>query len=504
MAMKSRFFPVVITAAITSLGTLFVAARFQKNIPYLTAANERTQLPVNYTSTGNTTTINAAPPVDFQRAAESSVKAVVHIKTVTNSRAVTQDQPVMDLWGRIYNQRQQYYIPEQQGSGSGVVVSPDGYIVTNNHVVANADVVNVTFSDRSIKTAKVIGKDAATDIAVLKVDESSNLPYMEFGNSDDVKLGQWVLAVGYPLTLDATVTAGIVSAKSRSIGINRTRSNSAIESFIQTDAAVNPGNSGGPLVNTNGQLIGINSAIASPTGTYAGYSYAIPANLVRKVSNDMMQYGSVQRGYLGISPVDLRSLNEQQLAQLKITEKSGIYVYGVSATGGAKKAGIVKGDFITHINGTPINSEPELLEQVARFKPGDNVSVTVLHGGAQKIVSVELKNLEGNTDLVKKGIGTLALGATLRTLESSEKVKYGISSGVMVTDIGEGLLARKTNMKKNFIITRVNDLEVKDVDDLEQKMAESGNKIQLGGQYPGSNGMFYFGVDGADASKEME
>jgi len=502
MAMKSRFFPVVLTAALTSLGTLFVAARFNKTIPFIGAAPQSQQLPVSYAGTGSTT-VNAAPPIDFQRAAEGSVKAVVHIKTTTKSRTVTQDQPYMDMFGNIFGQRQQYYIPQQMGSGSGVVVSPDGYIVTNNHVVANADIVTVTFNDRNTMTAKVIGKDPSTDIAVLKV-EANGLPFMEFGNSDDVKLGQWVLAVGYPLTLDATVTAGIVSAKSRSIGINRTQSKTAIESFIQTDAAVNPGNSGGALVNTNGQLVGINAAIASPTGSYAGYSYAIPANIARKVVNDMMQYGSVQRGYLGIEPVDLRSLTDDQLAKLGIKEKSGIYVYGVSANGGAAKAGIQKGDFIREINGVLISTQPELLEQVARYKPGDNVSVTYVRNGAERIASVELKNLDGNTSVIKENNRTLALGATFKSMSSNELAKYGVRSGVMVTDLGNGLLAKKTNMKKGFIITNVNDEPVTDVDDLQQKMAANGNKVQLAGFYPDQRGMFYYGLSDTESTASME
>lgn len=501
MAMKSRIFPVIVTAALTSLGTLFVAAHFNKTIPYITAARESTPLPVSYTGTGNTT-INTAPPIDFQRAAESSVKAAVHIKTATKSRTVTQDEPYMDIFGNIFGQRQQYYIPPQMGSGSGVVVSPDGYIVTNNHVVANADVVTVTFNDRHTATAKVVGKDPSTDIAVLKVEEKG-LPYMEFGNSDDVKLGQWVLAVGYPLTLDATVTAGIVSAKSRSIGINRTQSKTAIESFIQTDAAVNPGNSGGPLVNTNGQLVGINSAIASPTGSYAGYSYAIPANIVRKVTNDLMQFGSVQRGYLGIEPVDLRSLTDEQLAKLQIKEKSGIYVYGVSANGGAAKAGIQKGDFIKDINGVYINTQPELLEQVARYKPGDNVSVTYIRKGVERVASVELKNIDGTTSVVKTG-NTLALGASFKTLSSSEMSQFGVRSGVVVTDPGNGVLAKKTNMKKGFIITSVNDEPVANVDDLQQKIAAHGDKVQIAGFYPDQRGMFYYGLNGAESVANVE
>ncbi|MBZ0100009.1 MAG: trypsin-like peptidase domain-containing protein, partial [Taibaiella sp.] len=297
--MKNRLIPVIMTAALTSVLTFFVAARFFGNADLAVIEGKTKAIPVNYVNyPGNV--VASTPPADFQPAAEAAVQAVVHIKTKTNGRQIVVRRPT--IFGDIY---QDMFQPPQMGAGSGVVVSPDGYIVTNNHVVAGADVVTVTFNDRYTTDAKLIATDPSTDIAVLKID-GENLPYMEYGNSEDVRLGQWVLAVGYPLTLDATVTAGIVSAKSRSLGINRTQSASAIESFIQTDAAVNPGNSGGALVNTKGQLIGINAAIASPTGSYAGYSYAIPSNIVKKVVEDIIDYGAVQRAYLGISYMDLK------------------------------------------------------------------------------------------------------------------------------------------------------------------------------------------------------
>ena len=376
--MKSRIIPVVLTAALTSLGTLFLAARFN-HTDTLFLTNTNAQLPVNYAGLGDKSIINAAPPVDFQSAAEASVKAVVHIKTTTKARTVVANDPFMDDFFGMFGQRQ-YTLPPQMGSGSGVVISPDGFIVTNNHVVAGADQLTVTFNDRYTTTAKVVSTDPSTDIAVVKVEEK-NLPFMEIGNTDEVRLGQWVLAVGYPLSLDATVTAGIVSAKSRSIGINRQQSRSAIESFIQTDAAVNPGNSGGALVNTKGQLIGINSAIASPTGSYAGYSYAIPANIVRKVVADLKQYGKVQRGYIGIQYLDRKNATPEQLSALGLDRNDGVYVQDVTAGGGAVAAGIRKGDFITQIAGVPVHTEPELLEQVARYKPGDHIAITYKRGG---------------------------------------------------------------------------------------------------------------------------
>jgi serine protease Do len=499
--MKLKLIPVILTAAITSVCTLFIAAHYNDRIPYIAEGKRANQQPVNYAAYTNAGTRTAA--VDFTPAAEASVKAVVHIKTETNAKQVAMQDPFYDndFFGNLFGQRQ-YYIPKQQGSGSGVVISPDGYIVTNNHVVAGTDKVTVTFNDRFTTEAKVISTDPSTDIAVLKVNEKS-LPYMEFGNSDDVRLGQWVLAVGYPLTLEATVTAGIVSAKGRSIGINKTKSATAIESFIQTDAAVNPGNSGGALVNTDGQLIGINSAIASPTGSYAGYSYAVPANLVRKVVNDLMQYGSVQRGYLGIQLIDRKQLTQEQLTKMGIDRSDGIYVGGVNSESGAEKAGLQKGDFITQVNGIPVHSEPELQEQVARYKPGDNISLTYVRNGNMKTASVLLKNLENTTKVIKEASSARLLGASFRVLSSEEKRKYGVRGGLMVSDIGKGTLARQTNMKPGFVITQVNDNIINSVEDLQNTLsAGRGGNTQIAGFYPGKNGMYYFGLSGLDGSTE--
>ncbi len=501
--MKTRILPVVLTAALTSLGTLFLAARFQHNIPYFIAGpSAQNQLPVNYVSNNGSTAINAAPPVDFQRAAESAVKAVVHIKTTTKARTVAGRSDYDDFFGGVFGQRQ-YYVPQQMGSGSGVVISPDGYIVTNNHVVAGADEVMVSFGNRFTTKAKVIGSDASTDISVIKVDEK-DLSYMEFGNSADVKLGQWVLAVGYPLTLDATVTAGIVSAKSRAIGINRSQAKNAVESFIQTDAAVNPGNSGGALVNTNGQLIGINSAIASPTGSYAGYSYAIPADIVRKVVNDLMQYGSVQRGYIGIEPFDRSSATPEQLAAMHLDRRDGIYINNVLGSGGAAKAGLLKGDIITQVNGVAVASYPELQEQLSRYKPGDNVSITYMRGSSEKTTTVELRSEANTLSLNAGSSSTQLLGATLRPLSKSEQSTYGIQNGLIIADPGSGVLAKKTNIRKGFVILSVNDQAVSSVDDLQRSMAANDGKAQIGGFYPGQAGMYYFGISNNGTIERVE
>lgn len=476
--MSNRTIPVIITAAVTSVVTLFAAARLQQSGSGLFGGKEKKAIPVNYAGFNRMASVSASAPVDFEPAAEASVQAVVHIKTTTNRQVHTVKD---DFWGGQYYAIQ----PEQRGAGSGVVVSDDGYIVTNNHVVAGTDVVTVTFNDRFTTKAKVVGTDPSTDIAVLKVEEKE-LPFMEFGNSDDVRLGQWVLAVGYPFTLDATVTAGIVSAKARSIGINSTRAANAVESFIQTDAAVNPGNSGGALVNMKGQLIGINSAIASPTGAYAGYSYSIPANLVRKVVNDIIATGSVQRGYLGIQFFDRRNLTPEKMTELGIDRNEGVYVAGIQPGSGAEEGGLKKGDFITRINDLPVRTEPELLEKVATYKPGDHISVTYLRSGETYKTTVQLKKLStGATQL---------LGANFRELSDSEKKELGVSSGLLVTEINDGPLAEQTQMKKNFVLRTINSKQVKTVNELQQ-IVEQARRLEMAGIYPGSRSYYYYGVD---------
>lgn len=490
--MRTKLFPVFITAALTSLLTIYATDQFREHKPYFAEAAKKQETPVSYAAyTGN---VAGKGNADFLLAADASTKAVVHIKTKINARTVTAYDP-NDFFSQFFGPQQQF-IPQQMGSGSGVVISADGYIVTNNHVVAGADEVTVTFNDRNITDAKVVATDASTDIAVLKVN-MTDLAFLEFGNSDDVKVGQWVLAAGYPLTLDATVTAGIVSAKGRSIGINRRNSETAIESFIQTDAAVNPGNSGGALVNTDGQLIGINSAIASPTGSYAGYSYAIPSNLVRKVVNDLVQYGSLQRAYLGIVYPDLKRATPEQLKELGIDRYDGIFVDGVTENSAADGAGIKRGDYITHINTVAVHTEPELQEQIARYKPGDHISITYLRNGASKTANVELKGINGTTNIVKKEAGTAQLqGAKFRTLNEDEKKQYKVTSGVQITETGRGVLAA-ANIAKGFVITAVNDKPVNDVESL-QKMLNSGKNIQIAGFYPGKNGMYYYGLSGLE------
>jgi S1-C subfamily serine protease len=309
----------------------------------------------------------------------------------------------------------------QESSGSGVVVSADGYIVTNNHVIDGADQIKVIFNNKKTVPAKLIGKDASTDLAVLKVDES-NLSYIQYGNSDDVRLGQWVLAVGYPLTLETTVTAGIVSAKYRNIGINQQKSgNNAIESFIQTDAAVNPGNSGGALVNARGELIGINAAIASPTGSYAGYSFAIPSNIVKKVVNDMMKFGNVQRAYLGVGYLDSKNATPEQMSAYHLDKIEGIYINQIMENSSADDAGLKVGDVITKIGNYTIKSGPQMLEKIAQYRPGESIVIHYTRNGNPATTTAKLKNVLGTTQIVKnEPLSKEKLGVQMRDLTKQE------------------------------------------------------------------------------------
>lgn len=495
--MKQKLIPVILTAALTSVTTLMVVNHYGDKVPYFTAAPAKQSSLVTYTSNNNNLPVGS---INFENAAQDAVKAVVHIKTITSARSVLANGN--DMFSQLFGPKQ-YYSPQQSGSGSGVVISPDGYVVTNNHVISDATEVTVTFNDRYTAKAKLIGSDPATDIAVLKVEGEKNMPFMEFGNSDDAKLGQWVLAVGYPLSLDATVTAGIISAKSRSLGINNTDKGSGVESFIQTDAAVNPGNSGGALVSTNGQLIGINSAIASPTGSYAGYSYAIPANIVRKVVNDLMKYGNVQMPFMGVEYLDGKTASREDVAKYGLDRKDGVYVMVVRPNSGAQKAGLAPGDFITQINGQPVNNKSEVQGQIARFQPGDNVSVNYERDGKSYSCTVQLTNRNMTTDIVRADNGVVLLGATFRPLSDKEKNSYHVSGGLMVTDIGKGLMAKQTQIRKGFVITGINDTPVKSIGDLENAMGGS-KPVQIGGFYPGNQGMYYYGINTSTAKGANE
>ncbi len=474
---------------------------------------EQGKLPVNYAGFYG----NNAPGgnSDFTAAATAATPAVVHIKTKTKARQISNSQqrqrnPFGDMFGgdmfdEFFNGPRMQVIPEQQASGSGVIISQDGYIVTNNHVVDGADEINVTLTNKKSYKATVVGVDASSDLAVIKIDGSS-FPYLVYGNSDDVKLGQWVLAIGYPLNLDVTVSAGIVSAKARSININQRQSKTPIESFIQTDAAVNPGNSGGALINTNGELVGINSAIASPTGYYTGYAYAIPVNIVKKAIADMIKFGSVQRAFMGIT-YPIEGLPEAQQAQLDKDYGSawktndGVFVTGVAEGGAAATAGIKETDVITKFNGAPVISGPELQDQLSRYKPGDKVTITYKRSGKENTVSVVLKNKAGNTDIVKTNSIIDKLGAALENVDKKTAAANDIQGGVSVKKIGTGALS-KTKMQEGFVITSVNDVAVKNVDELKAALTNAKDgKVRLDGIYPGYEGTYTYPVNLGEAEE---
>lgn len=445
----------------------------------------------------------AAQPVDFERAAGAAVPSVVHIKTLVQYKQTAGNQNPFgdgedDIFRHFFGDgggRRQFSRPEQRASGSGVIISEDGYIVTNNHVVDNATDITVTLSDHKNYKAKVIGTDPNTDLALIKID-GRNLPAVAIGNSDDVKLGQWVLAIGFPLNLDVTVTQGIISAKSRNIGINR-QGTAPVEAFLQTDAAVNPGSSGGALVNTNGELIGINAAIASPTGSYAGYAYSIPANLMKKVINDIKQFGSVQRGYLGISMAP-ENLDDAQKKELGIKDDvNGVFVAGTDPSGAAAAAGIKQGDVITRVNNAVVSSGSQLSEKIATLKPGDKVSLTYSRNGSESTVNATLKGKMGAIAGTRSGSAIIeSLGGQFEDLSRQEAARMGIAGGVKVTDISEdGVLGDQTNMKPGFVITKAGGIPVRTVEELKAALSRQSGNFQLEGTYPGSGRIYFYGIN---------
>ncbi|MBE0649852.1 MAG: trypsin-like peptidase domain-containing protein [Bacteroidales bacterium] len=473
-----------IGAALGTALILFVTFYFLKPWPDNSQASEiqRPQPPAQ-TQVVNTSYV-VPKNIDFTQAATKSVDAVVHIKTIIGIKPDQYD----DFFGTL---RDYFYgYPRQRSEliafGSGVIISPDGYIVTNNHVVAGANKILVTFNDKKEMVAKVIGTSPSTDLALIKVD-AKDLPYLTYGNSDELKVGQWVLAVGNPFNLTSTVTAGIVSAKARDIHV--LGGQSSIESFIQTDAAVNPGNSGGALVNTDGQLVGINAAIASQTGAYEGYSFAIPVNLVKKVVNDLMKYGEIQRGYMGIQirDIDARFAKENHLDDLE-----GVYVAGVIQDGGAAQAGMKPGDIITSLNNQEVKSMAGFMGILGQFSPGNKVMVTVMRGSKTKTLEVTLRNKNGTLGLIRpqKTFYSNILGAELKAASTSEDSKLGISHGIVITRVGDDGIIKKGGISSGFIITEVNSKTVDNQHDLESALKLSKNQnnvVRLRGMYP--NGM---------------
>ncbi len=435
---------------------------------------------------------NVVQNTNFTQAAEKTIHAVVHVKT---SVKVQQQQYSYDPFRHFFNEIEPKQKEIQRGSGSGVIVSKDGYIVTNNHVIDQASKIEVTLDDKRTYTAKLIGADPSTDLALLKIEEN-DLDFVTYGNSDSVKIGQWVLAVGNPFNLTSTVTAGIVSAKARNINIMRSNPSKGvnpIESFIQTDAAVNPGNSGGALVNQHGQLIGINTAIASNTGSYTGYSFAIPVNIAGKVVADLLEFGEVQRAFIGVSIRDITAelAKEKDLEALK-----GVYVSDLMQGGSASDAGIKPGDVITAVEDVDVNTVAALQEIISTYRPGEKVKVDVVRDGVKKTFDVELRNKNGNVALVKKEVSSTiaALGVELKPITEADKKKLRIENGLKVTKLSAGKLL-SVGVKPGFIITHLDKEEVLTIEDVQNALSNVKGGVLLEGIYPdGSRAYYGFGL----------
>ena len=460
---------------------------------------------VYFASNPSAPIVSSAGEVDFTQAAAAVTPAVVFIKVTysANSGEGNGEDELQQLFGNMFGQHGR---PEgiQQASGSGVIISPDGYIVTNNHVVDKADKITVNTNDHRTFEAKVIGTDPNTDLALIKID-ATNLPIVKLGNSDDAKVGEWVLAVGNPFNLTSTVTAGIVSAKGHNIGIignednqnenpygqdqsDRPKVNKAIESFIQTDAAINPGNSGGALVNTRGELIGINSAIASQTGAYEGYGFAIPINLAKKVLNDIERYGSVKRGFVGVS---FTELNPDIAQELKTNITTGLYVRTVVPGGGAEQAGIHQGDIIEKVEGSPVYESSDLQERVGELQPGDKIHLTVLRDGAEKSFTITLKaDVSAAAPRVAEGSKSAAelfnkLGASFMPITKEQKTQFRVNNGVVVTQVRPGRLFDETEIPVGSVITSINKHSINSIADMDSAITNTHNGLLvISGFYP--------------------
>jgi serine protease Do len=494
---------IVAVSAVSAVGSVMIYSKYAVKKQYGFIQSEG-KIPANYAGYFDSAT-GAGEPVDFTKAADAAVPTVVHIKTKIPAKKISNQLPrsggMEDLFDQFFNFGPQIQ-PEQRASGSGVIISDDGYIVTNNHVISDgadgvAEEITVTLHNKKVYKARIIGRDPSSDIAVLKID-GTGFPFMLYGNSDNVKLGQWVLAIGYPLSLETTVTAGIISAKGRSIGINSRQSQTPIESFIQTDAAVNQGNSGGALINTDGQLIGINSAILAPSGTYAGYSFAIPVVIVKKIVNDLIQFGNVKRGYLGVSYIPIDEENEKAVKQAGLTDGQGVYVTAIPTDGGAAKAGIKKGDVITKVNGNYVTTGLEMSAQIASLKPNDQVPITYTRDGKEYTATVTLRESPGKVDAVASSNIKETLGAELETLSKSKADAYGLEGGVVVKKIKEGGAINKTKMQEGFIITSVNGRDINNLDDLTKLLSGAYGAVRLEGIYPGYDGNYTYPLNLGD------
>jgi len=477
-----RFFGLFAVTMLGALGAVFIYARFFQ--PETTVVEVPVESRIRY--------VNLPESLDgtsmsFTMAVERSLDAVVHVKTKE-----FREYAVNPLYEFFFGEQPQVERSPVLGFGSGVIISEKGYILTNNHVIEGSDEIVVVLNDRREFSARLIGTDLATDIALLKVD-AERLSHLTFGNSDALQLGEWVLAIGNPYNLTSTVTAGIVSAKARNVGI--LRNEFSIESFIQTDAAVNQGNSGGALVNIRGELVGINTAIASRTGAYSGYSFAVPVSIVQKVFDDLIEYGAVQRAMLGVS---IQDVNAELAKELKLEKIEGVYVNGVRPEGAATKAGIKSGDVIISINNVRVNTAAELQEQVSRYRPNDRIKVVVSRDGDLKQFDVVLRNLEGSTEIVRADeaakVVIEVLGASFEAISDQEKRSLGIRNGLRVTSVKPGKFM-KVGIKEGFVLTSVNKKPVNSVKEITEILGSAeGGVIIEGVDRDGSRSYYAFGM----------
>lgn len=467
--MKGRsLISTLIIALVGAVAGLFIYTRFLEKKTVVTVSANEKQAVAESTKFVSMDTQAAGP--DLTYAAENTVHAVVHVK-VKAKVEYDYSNPIYEFF---YGQRGPVS-REVQGYGSGVIISPDGYIVTNNHVIDEADEVEVTLNDKRTFTATIVGRDPGTDIALLKI-KATDLPFIKFGNSDDVKLGEWVLAVGNPFNLTSTVTAGIISAKGRNIGL--LDNSYSVESYLQTDAALNPGNSGGALVNTRGELIGITSAILSPSGAYAGNSFAIPTSIVTKVVQDLKQYGEVQRGLLGVEISDVNSdiASKENLSAIK-----GVYIQSVNSDGAAAAAGLEKGDVITSINNEEVSESSDLKVKINSYRPGDKIKVGYLHKGKQLVADVTLRNVSGGTGLVAPGsTSTTIFGVNVSPLSNDAYAQYNIKNGVMITSVSDGPF-KSLGLGRGTIIVSINGQKVNSAADMKKASSDEKNLNSIEG-----------------------
>lgn len=484
---------VAVVSFLTAIGAVTYMVRHNADVRAALVNNDEEVFKQSLRLTGYHA--NAAENTDFTYAANLAVHAVVHIRSTVREESSGRRGEFFDPFEFFFGNGsgfQQRTPRPRSASGSGVIISTDGYIVTNNHVIEGSDELEVTLNDNRKFPAKIIGTDPNTDIALIKI-EAKDLKTLSFGDSEQLSVGEWVLAVGNPFNLTSTVTAGIVSAKGRSIMSGNTKLNK-IESFIQTDAAVNAGNSGGALVNTKGELIGINTAIYSETGTFAGYSFAVPISIAGKVVSDLKQYGTVQRAILGVQIQNAEAAGQNDK---KIKELEGAYVAEFSPRSSAKEAGLEIGDVITSVNDVRIRSSNALQEQISKYRPGDKVKLGINRYGQTKNITVELRNMQGGTDVVKKN-GDVAevLGAAFRELSEAQKKEYGVSYGIEVNGVSRGKV-EEAGIRKGFIIMVVNERKITTPEDLYriveriQKSPSEEQGLFIKGFYPNGRTQFY-------------